>query len=540
MTLVGILGKDKQIVHSMLRMLKSKRTFSLNCYEDNNITIYYDGPLIITDNYLVIIDGELLSDTSVDLTKDVRDLLCDHFISLVKWKKPTKELWLATDRFALKQLYYTCYKGNFIFSSDLESLVKALNIRNINEEVLRNYIVNGFIRPPYTLFPNVFKLRPAELLYLNFEKGKVFFNKYYNLDVAAVNNLKLTDALSIVEKVIDDAVRHAVSERNVKYGVLLSGGLDSSTIAAVAKKYTKNITAITLLNIGEGSIARHISDYLNLPLVELYVTENEFLKALELSFRCLQEPLAGIDIVPSTFLLLKRAKDLKIDVILTGDGGDEAFFGYPWVYKDEIKYSLLKVSPHWCSVGIKNLYSSAKKYLPTFYRTISLLALERPVSIKLTKDKSFEYDEPITRWYRRTYDDIAFCSHGIRRIDDIAYSLGLKSRYPFLDRKFIENLYLLPAQFKQPTMYENKYILRLYLLHNKLLPLEVITLKRKRGLASNVWFSQTLINEYLKLILEDKNPHINAISLKKIIKAKDFHTISALVSFSLWYKKYCQ
>lgn len=139
----------------------------------------------------------------------------------------------------------------------------------------------------------------------------------------------------------------------------------------------------------------------------------------------------------------------------------------------------------------------------------------------------------------KIYDTVAFDPHGIRRVEDIAHKFRLKTAYPFLNRNFIENLYLIPAKLKQPTIHETKYILKLYLLHENLLPKEVILLKRKTGLASNIWFSQTLINEYLKVLIESENPYVKLNFLKNVMKARDFHTLSALVGFSLWYKKYC-
>lgn len=399
MILFGIVGRDKQIIQFIV---KSKET-PLNCYEDDTITICTDAPIISNDDEVMVVYGEMLSHMYANLTQgNVESLLSNNLISLVKWRKYSKELWLASDLFALRQLYYTVYEGNLIFSSDLESIVKILDIKNIDEKILKSYILYGFVRPPYTLFSKVFKLLPAQLLYFNFEKSKVTSSRYYSLTVQARMNIKLANALLIVKTAVEEAVRQAVSERKTKHVILLSGGLDSSTIAAVARRYTQNIMAITLLNTGEGDIARRISDYLNLPLIEVYITEDEFLKALEPSFKCLQEPIAGIDIVPSTFLLLKQARELGADVILTGDGGDEAFFGYPWMFKDEVKYTILKFFPKWCSIALKNLCKITQQYLPILHENISYLALENALSRRLNDDESFKHDEPIVRWYRRS------------------------------------------------------------------------------------------------------------------------------------------
>jgi len=538
MTLLGIVGRDKQIIQFMVKYEETP----LNCYEDGIITICTDAPLIANDDEVVVVDGEMLSPMHTSaLTQGSMEstLLNTLDVLVVKWRKYSKELWLASDLFALRQLYYTVYEGNLIFSSNLESLIKALNIKKIDEENLKSYILYGFVPPPYTLFSKVFKLLPAELLYFNFEKSKVISSRYYSLNIQARTNIKLAEALSIVKTAVEEATRQAIFKRKAKYAILLSGGLDSPTIAAVARRYTQNIVAITLLNTGEGDIARRVSDYLNLPLIEVYVTEDEFLKALEPSFKCLQEPLAGIDIVPSTFLLLKQAKELGADVILTGDGGDKAFFGFPWVFKDEFKYTILKFFPKWCSITLKNLCKIARQYLPILHENISHLALENALSRRLNEDESFKHDEPIVRWYRKSYDTAAFDPHGVRRVKDIAHKFRLKTAHPFLNRNFIENLYLIPAKFKQPTIHETKYILRLYLLHENLLPKEAILLKRKTGLASNIWFSQTLINEYLKILIESGNPYVRLDFLKNAMKARDFYTLSALVGFSLWYKKYC-
>lgn len=534
MTLLGVIGRSRQIIQSIIKNLKT----SLNCYEDNTTTICTDAILIASNDEVLVIDGEMLNPYLDLIQSDIKSLLLNNLILLVKWKKSSKELWLASDIFALRRLYYTVHEKNFIFSSDLESLVKALNVKNINEKILKSYLLYGFVQPPYTLFTKVFKLRPAELLYINFKENKLTSSRYYELNVQTNMKIKLIDALSIVKIAIEEAIHQATYKKGLRYAILLSGGLDSSTIAAVARKYVENIVAITLLNTGEGDAVRHLCDYLNLPLTEVYISEDEFLKVLEPSFKLLQEPLAGIDIVPSTYLLLKEAKRIGADVILTGDGGDEAFFGYPWVFKDEIKYAIIGSFPRWCSLTLKICMEQLSNYSAILHRGIQHLALENALSRRLNANESFKHDEPIARWYRRSYDIITFNSRGTQRVEDIAHKFGLKTSYPFLNRNFIEKLYLIPTKFKQPTMHETKYILRLYLLHNNLLPKDIVLSKRKIGLASNIWFSRRLVKEYFKILVENISPYIKLDTIEKIARAKDYQVLSALVGFTLWYKKY--
>jgi len=525
MTLLGIVGEDKSIF--------DKYAKGLRFYDDEYVRIYTNGKFSNSkDDVLIFCD-----EPSINGIIDSNDLSLQT--APIRWgsyDKKDKELCLYTDHVALKKIYYTFHDGNFVFSSNLDVLVKALDLGDrIDHLALSYYYQYGFVPPPYTLFAKVFKLGPGEFIRYDAKRQRSMTYRYWRLNITPQKDMKLSCALDLVRNAIKEAVQLvALTKFTKKCAIAISGGLDSTTICALIKDM--NPIVITLANLDESKTAELVCDFLGLNLVKLYITEDEFIKALKPSFQALQEPLAGIDIVPSTFVLLSSAKSRGAEVMLTGDGGDEAFFGYPWVYKCEFRYNMLKFLPrtlaHELGKAVKKIHDNVPNRISKY---ISVFMV--PLTYRAKIDRRFESDEPITRWYRAMYENIAFNPHGAGRVEEIAHNIGLELKVPFLDRKFIETLFQVPFRLKQPSINETKLILRLILLRDNILPREVI-LGRKKGLASDIWFSSKTIKECIKIITESRNPYIDLKVVDKAYRLKKYSILSLLTGFSLWYEKY--
>jgi len=348
-----------------------------------------------------------------------------------------------------------------------------------------------------------------------------------------MKEMQISYALNLLRLAIKEAINSIITDiLGHKIAISMGGGLDTATILAMIKDL--NPIAITVVNLGEHQLARTICDFLGVILVELYIDEDKFIKALEPSFQALQEPMAGLDIIPPTYIVLSEAKKMGADIVMTGDGGDELFFGYPWIYQYEFRYRVSKPIPKTVASKIVRLMSNTNLI---WYSNIISTAI-RILMHKVKDVQELEGQDKVARWYKTLYDTIAFDSRGPSRVEEIAQSLGLVFRAPFLNRKFIETVFQIPPNLKQPSKYATKLILRELLLRDGILPREVV-LKPKKGFASDIWFSSNIVNERVRIISEEsKNLNLNPKVTHRAYKAKDLYTLSALTGLILWYRKF--
>jgi asparagine synthase (glutamine-hydrolysing) len=248
------------------------------------------------------------------------------------WDEKRERLLIARDRMGEKPLYFTQIPGGaFAFASELKSLVvHPLVERRINLRALRKYLQYEFVPSPHTMIEGVDKLPPAHRLI--FEKGEWRTERYWRLSYG-VDRLKIGEEEAIEEtrRRLREAVRlRLVSD--VPLGVLLSGGIDSSSIAELACEAAQGRVktfsiAFEEKSFDESSYARLVADYLGTEHYEQRFTEREMLEIVPHIPRLLDEPLGDGSLIPT--YLLSRFTRRHVTVALGGDGGDELFAGYP-------------------------------------------------------------------------------------------------------------------------------------------------------------------------------------------------------------------
>jgi asparagine synthase (glutamine-hydrolysing) len=276
------------------------------------------------------------SDTEVivHLYEDYGDDLVDHLngmFAFALWDERSQRLLVARDRMGEKPLYFTQTAESFIFASELKSLVEhPLVERRINLLALRKYLQYEFVPSPHTMIEGVHKLRPAHRLI--FEQGQWRTERYWRLSYEG-ERLKIGEEEAVEEtrRRLREAVRMRLVS-DVPLGVLLSGGIDSSSVAELACEAAEGRVktfsiAFDEKSFDESSYARLVANHLGTEHYERRFTEREMLDIVPEIPRLLDEPLGDGSLIP-TFLLSRFTRE-RVTVALGGDGGDELFAGYP-------------------------------------------------------------------------------------------------------------------------------------------------------------------------------------------------------------------
>jgi asparagine synthase (glutamine-hydrolysing) len=277
------------------------------------------------------------SDTEVivHLYEEYGDELTAHLngmFAFALWDEKRQRLLIARDRMGEKPLYFTQLANqDFVFASELKSLVvHPLVQRRINLLALRKYLQYEFVPSPHTIIEGIRKLRPAHRLIL--ENGRWRTERYWQLSYES-ERLKIgeNEAAEEIHRRLREAVRMRLIS-DVPLGVLLSGGIDSSTVAALACEAAEGrVKTFSIAfqedSFDESSYARLVANRLGTEHYEQMFTEREMLEIVPEIPRLLDEPLGDGSLIPTS--LLCRFTRSHVTVALGGDGGDELLAGYP-------------------------------------------------------------------------------------------------------------------------------------------------------------------------------------------------------------------
>ncbi|WP_120495697.1 asparagine synthase (glutamine-hydrolyzing) [Kiloniella sp. EL199] len=269
--------------------------------------------------------------------KDTLDHLIGMFVFAV-WDKKLKRLTLCRDRVGIKPLYWSYNKGAFIFGSILKALKKHPKCpTQIDQNSIASFLRFNYIPAPHSIYQNVQKLLPGHILTFDVDGDKTpKLSTYWSLDQAVRQGQNVAfsgtenEAITTLEELLEDAVaKRMISD--VPFGAFLSGGIDSSTVAALMQKQSSS--PIKTFSIGfedqaynEAQHAAQIAKHLGTEHTELYVTPAEARATIPNLADIYDEPFADSSQIP-TYLVSKLTRD-HVTVALSGDGGDELFGGY--------------------------------------------------------------------------------------------------------------------------------------------------------------------------------------------------------------------
>lgn len=431
-----------------------------------------------------------------------------------------RQLFLSRDRFGKKPLYYFHRQGTFAFASELSALLEHPHSPRSESEIARvKFLAHALIPAPHTPIEGIFKLPAAHNLKLDADRPEPRITRYWRFKIEPSADLKGEDELAedLLETLTRATRRRLVSD--VPLGVFLSGGLDSSAIAALATSELHPVKVKTFTmgftepSFDESGYAAVVADFLKTDHATEMLDLDSALRVLPDILGLLDEPQGDSSLLP-TWLLCRFARR-HVTVALSGDGGDELFAGYDPFRALKMAALYSKVVPKPLHEGIRLLAArlpvshanisldfKIKRTLrglshpPALWNPVWLGALEPSELAALTQSTfSVEeiFSEAIEAWdacsspdpVDRTlqfYTEIYLQDGILAKADRASMMNSLEVRSPFLDIEVADFARRLPHNFKLRGG-TTKYLLKRAL--EKVLPAEIIH-RRKKGFGSPV------------------------------------------------------
>jgi asparagine synthase (glutamine-hydrolysing) len=267
------------------------------------------------------------------LDRTLADL--NGMFAIALWDRATRTLHLVRDRLGIKPLFYGQTRGGFCFASELKSFAAAGFAFEIDPASVASFLRFGYVPAPFSIYRDVAKVRPGEVVSVDVG-GELKRRNYWSIDAVAQDGLshQFTGSDAQAEELLHDLLADAVSANmisDVPLGAFLSGGIDSSTVAALmvaAKRGPVRTFSIGFSEIGydESKHARAVAEHLKTEHSELTVTNTDALNVVPHLADMYDEPFADSSQIP-THLISKMTR-AYVTVALSGDGGDELFAGY--------------------------------------------------------------------------------------------------------------------------------------------------------------------------------------------------------------------
>lgn len=498
------------------------------------------------------------------------------------WDGTNNKLWLVRDRVGVKPLYYSIHNGRIVFASEIKAILKDPDQkRAVNESGLYNYLTFLTVPAPETLFDGINKLEAGTWLSVNTD-GDMVKNRYWDAiaDSETINNYDEKEICDNILSVLKDSVNYRKIS-DVPVGVFLSGGIDSSTNAALFSKNGNE--RIKTFSVGyqqdygsqadETGHAKSFAKHINSDHYEKKLTIDLFLDFLPKMVRLQDEPIADPVCFP-LYYLSQLAKNNGVTVCQVGEGADELLWGYPtWKIKLKLQQlnnlpipkSIKKMGMHGLSLfgnQNKHYYEWLRrgiKGLPIFWGGSEGLneirkrdVLSNTMEHKIGDYTSWDSIKPI---YKRYLDNGGNTNNGLTwmsyldlnlrlpelllmRVDKMSMGVSLESRVPFLDHKFIEFIMGIPDRLKTKNG-QLKYLLKQSV--KNVIPDEIIHRKKEGfGVPLNEWFFDEY-GKYAKSKLTDfnkKTDFFNQDQVEKMIDNNRGWDLWFLLNFAMWWDEY--
>ena len=517
----------------------------------------------------------LYEDLGADCVKKLRGMF-----AFALFDERHRRLLLARDRLGKKPLHYAFASGRLYFGSEMKAILAvAPELATINSHALLQYFYFGYIPDPATAFRAIQKLPPGNLL--EFEAGRIRLRQYWDLpEYGTYSPASEQECLDELEERLTEAVRLRLIA-DVPLGALLSGGTDSSTIVALMARC--NAAPVKTFTIGfrdadfdEAPYARMVAEKFGTEHHEL-ILEPNVVETTQTLARSLEEPFGDSSMLP-TYYVSSLARQY-VTVVLSGDGGDEAFGGYdryrihlqsrlryqvpPWagrLYRDQVYGRLPFAAP-----GRNLVYSISLPWPERYVDAVSLLPYQRNFNILAhdfvcafsdgadPRDIFRQYinnalaDDPLSRVLyldTKTYlpGDI------LTKVDRMSMAVSLEARVPMADHVFLEWVTSLAPQWKMNNRGQ-KYILT-RLAERIGVPREVLQ-RPKQGFALPLvhWMRHELKELVLDVLLDERTlqrGYFNEHGVRHLLNeffcghTDDSLPIWRLMMFELWYRDFLE
>ncbi|RYG20543.1 MAG: asparagine synthase (glutamine-hydrolyzing) [Chitinophagaceae bacterium] len=243
------------------------------------------------------------------------------------------QLLIARDELGAKPLYYYKTKGFYAFGSEIKALLSFSNIKkDVNKNAVRGFFRTGYFIGEETIYQNIYKFKKGTLTTIDLHSGNSYDSPltWLNTSTKIVNS----DSEDEILRKIEDLLTESILKRNVAdvpTGVLLSGGYDSSMVAAILQKnQTKRIKTFTVgfneKKFDEASQAKNVAEHLNTNHQDFYLDKNQAAEIAKSLPEIFDEPIAESSAIALAFIGKQLTNDIK--VLLGTEGGDELFGGH--------------------------------------------------------------------------------------------------------------------------------------------------------------------------------------------------------------------
>jgi len=501
------------------------------------------------------------------------------------WDNRRRRLLIARDRFGEKPLYWGVFDNTLLFASEPKVLLAHPAVKpSLNLQALREYLSFDYVPAPLSIYEGINKLPAAHKLVV--EDRRVFTEKYWCLSYKRTEPVPSEDeAAQHLRELMADAVRMRLVS-DVPLGVLLSGGVDSSTVAALAVQASPEAVKTFSISFAEASFdesayARGVAKFLGTDHHEERLSANLAANLVSEIGAWMDEPFSDPSLVPT--YLLSRFTRKHVTVALGGDGGDELFAGYPmytglrWaefykrvpsLLRTGVVEPLIKLLP----VKTKNLsfdykalrFVTGAKYDPVARHHVwfgsftpeeqtELLTAEALAATNgdiYAQARQFadecDSDDLVTRM--QSVDTRLYLAEDIlTKVDRASMAVSLEVRAPFLDLRVAEFVASLPGNYKLRGQ-KTKYILKKAV--KELLP-PFVTKRPKKGFGVPVaeWLKVKLRPVARDLLSPERVRRAGVFNPNYIARLQDEHErgvanhrklLWTLLMFELWHESFVE
>jgi asparagine synthase (glutamine-hydrolysing) len=501
------------------------------------------------------------------------------------WDTAQQRLLLARDRMGVKPLYFTYVGDQLVFGSELKAILQHPRVRrDLDLVALNEYLSYEYVPSPRTILRGISRLEPGHVLLWDRHGERRM--RYWNVSLARSEDrppVKWRDHADALKQILSRSVaRELVSD--VPIGVLLSGGLDSSTIAALAvQHYPDRLQTFSISfderSFDESKYARLVAERLGTQHRELTLTSGVAADLVPRIPDFLDEPFGDSSLIP-TYLLSKFARE-HVKVVLGGDGSDELFAGYPtltahrlieyyerfvpWHLRTYLVPSLLRIAP----VSFDNISFDFKmrrflagrgvpledrhhRWIGSFTdeeKTDLLSDWVKP-AVRDTYAEAYRHGRECDARLmlnRVLYDDLKMYLEGdiLFKVDRASMATSLEVRVPFLNAEVVNFAMRLPVEMKL-RRFTGKYLLKRAMQGD--LPAEVLS-RSKKGFNMPVahWLAdelRDLTTDYLSPERLKRQGLFNPEAVERLIeghlarKVDNRKQLWTLLVFQLWAERY--
>ena len=417
-------------------------------------------------------DSETILHGYEEYGKKILDRLRGMFAFII-WNKNTKELFGARDIFGIKPFYYYKKGKEFMFGSEIKSFLSHPNFeKELDEDMIPLYLSYEYSPDERTIFKNVFKLPGAHCF--TYKNGELKVERYYKIEYKIEDDKSLEYWEDAITKEFTESVSmHQIAD--VEVGCFLSSGVDSSYVVKEISKGTKKVKTFSVgyeeEKYSELPYAQDFSNVIGVPNIANKVSADEFFDAVPEIQYYMDEPLPNPSEIPLYFLAKNARRYVK--VVLSGEGADELFGGYPMYlagghfdhYSHKVPRPVRKVlgtvAKHCPNFKGKNfLVRGAMEPYQRFMRANYVFQsaerqkfLKRPIASKVPEEYSKRYfnevsnlDEPTQLQYVDMHTWMIYDI--LLKADRMSMANSLELCVPFLDKKMLELSTRIPSRYR--------------------------------------------------------------------------------------------